>query len=439
MGSRGIGVVIWLVSLSAGSLAAPWVPLDDVRARLAWDALPGETRLHSVWPLSWGRVEDALAQAPTAARGLEQAYLGYELDRVRRQPATSESGFRLANGRAPLSDAAWQEQPENSAVARADALSGNWSLTLSLSHERASLLDDTRWSVRDTQLSWLDGNWMVGAGWVPRHWGASWTTPLGLSENGSDFPAAWVERYRSIPSAGIWRFLGPWHVILFVGQLEDGRAVSHTKVLGARFTFKPLPWFEAGLYRIAQWGGEGRPQTMSSLVDLALGRDNVGSDGIDRNNEPGNQVGGLDLTLSGPGQTRLTLQVQGEDEANGLPSHVVRLAELSKGLDTELGLLQAVLSWADTRTQGGPSGILYNITYNHSIYTSGLRYRARALGSVLDNDARSVALRLYLWQQDSTLWGVRLQRYRLNEDGTLRASAPGGIYRQSWLAGRPVL
>ncbi len=440
MGSRGIFTSFWLLCLSTLSAGSPWVPLDDVRARLAWQALPASHALQSVWPLSWGRVEDALsytAPEDETASGMAKAYLEHELRRVRQSRATSESGFRLGNGRALLPDALWQSQPGNSASARADTWSGNWSLTLSLSHEQADLLDATRWSPRDTQLSWLGGDWILGGGWVSRHWGASWATPLGLSENGSDFPAVWLERYRSGASDGFWQFLGPWHLIAFAGQLEEGRAVAHPKVLGARFTFKPLPWLEAGAYRMAQWGGDGRPQTLSSLVDLALGRDNVGSEGITRDNEPGNQVGGMDLTFTGPSQTRLTLQVQGEDEANGLPSHVIRLAELAKGLNLEVGRLEAVLGWSDTRTRSSSRGLLYNTTYNHSIYTSGLRYRARALGSVLDSDSRNVELRMYLWLQDSTLWGARISRFKLNEDGVVRASSPGGEYEQSqgWLAG----
>ena len=82
------------------------------------------------------------------------------------------------------------------------------------------------------------------------------------------------------------------------------------------------------------WGGEGRPESLSSFDDALLGtRDNDTSVG-DTDNDPANQLGGFDARLSLMPLVNIPAgvyaQYVGEDEVGGLPSkkHVSRWCRL---------------------------------------------------------------------------------------------------------------
>jgi hypothetical protein len=52
-------------------------------------------------------------------------------------------------------------------------------------------------------------------------------------------------------------------------------AVPHAKIIGGRFTFSPFQSLELGASRIMQWGGEGRPESLSNFWDGLTGKDNT--------------------------------------------------------------------------------------------------------------------------------------------------------------------
>ena len=56
-----------------------------------------------------------------------------------------------------------------------------------------------------------------------------------------------------------------------------------------------MPSLEIGISRSAQWCGSGRPCGFDTFTDLFLGIDNRGDAGTTLENEPGNQLAGLDV------------------------------------------------------------------------------------------------------------------------------------------------
>ena len=77
--------------------------------------------------------------------------------------------------------------------------------------------------------------------------------------------------------------------------------------------------------RTAQWGGDGRPQSLDNFIKLLSG----GSDNCDtlicRDDEPGNQLGAIDISWNLPViDTSLYFQTVGEDE-----SGILALAKLA--------------------------------------------------------------------------------------------------------------
>lgn len=278
--------------------------------------------------------------------------------------------------------------------------------------------DRFRW---DESYAAVDlGAWRFGAGRLSRWWGPGWQSSLILSNNARPAPGVFVDRIRSQKTdLPVFRWLGPWSVSAFASQLEEDRHVPEAKLLGARLVFRPHDSLEIGLSRTAQWGGQGRPETASSLWDLILGRDNVGDDGIGEANEPGNQLGGIDWRWSGEvadWSYAFYGQLIGEDEAGGLPSRHIGMV----GLEAPVavmgihGRIYAELSDTSLRFYDDP---LFNSAYNHSIYRSGYRYRGRSLGAASDNDSRLLALGGFheLGERDALQWKAVVGT--LNRDG----------------------
>jgi hypothetical protein len=62
---------------------------------------------------------------------------------------------------------------------------------------------------------------------------------------------------------------------------------------------------------------------LDTFIDLLLGNDNLGDEGIDRSNEPGDQLAGIDIRRASTlfdKPIAVCGQFIGEDEAVGFPS-----------------------------------------------------------------------------------------------------------------------
>jgi len=150
--------------------------------------------------------------------------------------------------------------------------------------------------------------------------------------------------------------------------------------------FRPLQSLEINLRRTAQWGGEGRPQTVKSFIELVSGiSDNCDTSSC-RSEEPGNQLGGIDLRWDLPWfDASLYMQRIGEDEAGGLPSKSASQFGLQFSLDNAWFQGIGFVEYDDTSTSS--SSQRYNVLYNHHIYNTGYRYQGRAIGATWDNDS----------------------------------------------------
>jgi hypothetical protein len=174
--------------------------------------------------------------------------------------------------------------------------------------------------------------------------------------------------------------------------------------------------------RTAQWGGQGRPEDLSTLKDILIGRDNLGSNGINRANEPGNQLAGFDFRWQSPLFTApyaIYAQAIGEDEAGGWPSRYTGLF----GVETWGAWGRQGASWrlhaevADTATGGFyDSHPLYNYAYHHHIYRSGYTYYGRIIGHSLGGDGRIATLGLLFETANGKTWDLLLRRIEPERD-----------------------
>ncbi len=270
-------------------------------------------------------------------------------------------------------------------------------------------------------IAMIVGNFSISANTLDRWWGPGWDGSLILSNNARPMPAISLERNFTDPFKSKWlRWLGPWDLAVHFGRFESERHVPDARFFGMRFNFRPIPSLEIGLSRTAQWCGEGRPCGLDIFIDLLLGKDNRGDEGIDQSNEPGNQLAGIDFRWSNRWFGRSNAiygQAIGEDEAGGFPSrYLVQLGVESSGMMGDRWSYRWYSEFAATSCDAVKKEI-FNCAYNHGIYQTGYRYRGRVLGHAADNDARILGIGLTLLDDQATQWQVLVRYGALNRGG----------------------
>lgn len=425
----GLVLTVLLVSIRAN--AGPWINAGDEALRhhiqVLADAGVIETPI-TTYPLMWGSIGESLQRASMAQLNEAQRW---SLSYVRHEYQRQTSGFTMdthvgLSSEVPLAQGFALDQREKSE----GRFAANWigqHLSANLAVTVASdEIDSKKYRLDGSYVAAVLGNWSFSVGAVDRWWGPGWQDSLILSNNARPIPGVTLQRNYADAFETPWlSWLGPWHIIMFGGQLESDRHIPDAKLVGMRITFKPFKNWEIGLNRTLQWGGEGRPQSLRSLWNAFIGKDNRGDDGITETNEPGNQLAGIDVRYGKSfedWQLGLYTQGIGEDAAGYEPSHRIWLAGgevawATRSLHNRL-YIEGALTEA---SEGG----LSNYAYEHGIYRSGYRHRGRSIGAGYDNDTLLITLAgdHHLAAGHQLYW--KLAKVDLNRDNSNR-DFPGG-------------
>jgi hypothetical protein len=409
--------------------ASPFIASGDLALRQDIQRLADYGIIHhtvTTWPLAWGPLLVDLKSA--SAADLPPA-IADALIRLRaqaeRETRVADLRFkaRLSVAEKPARIRSFQATPRgNVDVSAGLEWTGEW-LSVDLNGQYVdSDQDDEEFRVDDSYVGVIAGNWSFGASTLQRWWGPAWDGSLILSNNARPFPSITIDRMFTDAFETKWlSWLGPWDLNVSFGQLEEERAVPNAQVFGMRFNFRPIPSLEIGLSRSAQWCGDGRPCDLSTFVDLLLGRDNRGDEGIDPDNEPGNQLAGVDFRWVPPLGGRPVAvygQFIGEDEAGGFPSRWMgQFGTEWSGYWFGRWSSHAFLEFSGTSCQFHESSEIFNCAYNHGIYQTGYRYRRRSIGHGADNDARIVSAGLSVVDADESQWHLLLRYGKLNRGG----------------------
>jgi hypothetical protein len=241
-----------------------------------------------------------------------------------------------------------------------------------------------------------------------------------MSNNARPVPGITFQRVQSVAPETSWlKWLGPWSFMTYIGQLESERYVPDAKLWLARFTFKPFSSLEIGFSRAAQFGGEGRPEGLKTFLQMLFGQDNAGEGSITAENQPGNQLAGLDLRWSLPLQafpSAFYLQTIGEDLSGITPTARMRLLGLEHWGHIDTKDYRLFLEFSDTAAYRGTEPG-YNTAYNHAVYKSGYRYFDRSIGHSMDNDGRMLTLGGSIAQSPSVSWLASISQAVFNRDG----------------------
>ncbi len=423
-----VGGAVACLTSSALS-AAPWLEPGDSRARFAAQKLADRghmDRTVSTWPLMWSTVHNGLEASVGSDQrsvGSAAAYLRFEKDEQAQQ------GFRGEYSLYGSSEIPGIRGFDQNSLAKAGtAIDLQWQgeiWALGLKPAYAHKTDDDKELRLDgSYLAAAAGNWVFGAGAIDRWWGPGWQSSLILSNNARPMPALWVNRNNShAPEADWLKWLGPWQFTAFAGQYESDRAVPDAKLIGMRFTFRPVSGLDIGLSRAIMLGGEGRPENASTLWNALIGRDN----GQLEEDDPGNQLASIDARYGfGIGQQSMSIyaQMMGEDEAGAFPARKSWLL----GADWTTQLFKADQQWfleyTNTLADDFVGDPMPNITYDHSRYRSGYRYYGRSMAGSFDGDAEAVTLGAFNFFDDGTNLSAKITYARLNKDGVNRTVTP---------------
>ncbi|MBI5141440.1 MAG: capsule assembly Wzi family protein [Nitrospirae bacterium] len=424
------------MSFPSDSNAGFWADAGDVQLRHDIQRLADAGIISgpvATWPISWADIRRDLSAHKGAADGPLAIVATGILERAEREtaPQTIKTrGFASvsAGPRFLNSFAAAPREGVEAGVALEQVSAIPYRLRASWINGDDGKLADTQARIDGSyvELPFADG-WAVSAESLDRWWGPGWEGSLILSNNARPVPALVLQRYNSAPFETKWlSWIGPWRFLFFNGRLEHTRDYSDAMLAGMRFDFRPAQSLEIGFSRAMQWGGEGRPSDMETFGKMLMGRDNRGSDGITRANEPGNQLAGIDARWASPvGNLPYAVYAQaiGEDECDHLPCGYTGLGGVEFwGAMPSGGSWRAHMEYADTAVDFYKSP-KYNDAYENGIYTSGYRHYNRSLGHPMDNDGTMMSMGFLMAGTEGRAWSLLVRYAKLNRDG----GGPNGV------------
>lgn len=435
--------------------AAPWMDTQDAYLRANIIALANAGVIHSpvnTYPLMNKSISRELQSLdihqlpPHLAFALQQVQqVIAEQQRpsttsLKIKGATNEDGFQSFGER---HSAQGELSISNEIIKENFAFKSNVHLTANAYH-------DHKKHYEGSYLAGFVGNWLISIDQLPVWWGPGIDTNLALSNNAIAFPALRLTRHdnRAIDWPGL-RWLGPISFTTYLGKQEHSNERPNILTWGARMNIKPHPNLELGFTRTAQWGGDGRPDDLQAFKNLLMGNDNVklgDGEGVSREEEPGNQLGGLDLrwnTQVFNQSIGIYAEIIGEDEAGNLPSHTMHQVGVATSFGDMNGIYQAFIEYTDTFVNCSGSSAVGNCAYEHHLYKEGYRRYGRSMGSTYDSDAQVLTFGLrhsggiynggtYNGKPNKIKgvknnWYGKVKLMRLNKDNLDRSSFPHPI------------
>ena len=410
------------------AVAEPWAEPGDPALRHDLQLLSDAGLLTGTsvsWPIGWSQVARELAAVDPAKLPAEQLA---SVERLRKRLARElrvdvvglEASVSGAVDPTPLRTFEAIPRQEGEAALAADWMGDRFAVKLSATFV-TDPSDNQSWRPDGSYAAVVLGNWMLSAGYLDRWWGPGWQGSLILSNNARPVPALAIDRNESTPfDVPVLRWLGPWRLSTFMGQLEGDRDYSHAYLWGLRGEFRPHPTLQIGVSRTAQWCGEDRPCGLDTFWDLLIGNDN--DQNLDE--QPGNQLAGFDARWSWPGaRVPLALYAQaiGEDEAGLMPSKYLGLFGAETWGTLGAGAWRAHLEYADTACDFLNDPPEFGCAYTNAIYTTGYRYRGRVLGHSMDADGESLGLGAMYIGATGHRWELLARDIKVNRAG----AAPG--------------
>ena len=425
-------VLTLLAFWSFAAFAEVLAPPGDLRIRHDVDLLNDSGAINitsTAWPISWGEIHSALSDVDRSSLSASQQEAFRRLLRQAREEL--EPNMWTVDAFASVGDnvrfiRTFEDTPRDDIQVGATVSWVGERFTLKLQGTVVSdPFDDDEFRPDGTIVGVALGNWMITAGWEDRFWGPGRDGSLILGNGHRPAPGVTLQRNNSTPFKTKWlSWLGPWTLTTFMQRLDDERVVNNALLWGFRGSFRPVDGLEIGLSRTAQWCGDDRPCDLGTFWNLLIGNDNRGVN-IPVEDEPGNQLGGLDIRWSLPNNIPVTAYMQwiGEDGRGGGEGIGNWLRQLGLEFHGSIGGVshRTHFEVSDTLArQGGfgfAEGVQENYAYEHFIYRTGYRYKGRSIGHGMDGDGLSYSFGSTLVQSAGHVWNVSIRHMEINRTG----------------------
>jgi hypothetical protein len=414
------GLAALAVPSRASAQALPFLPPGDLRLRheLQMAADAGQVPLATTWPIP-------TLDLPPESREALRAYT---------QPGSARDAGWFANGGSrPMRLRSFADTPREhgeigvqAGWAAGDYAGGTFRVSYAFDPQ-----DDRHYRFDDSYVAWRAGNWWLSAGFQQRWWGPGHDGSLILSNNARPLPSLALTRASSKPFESKWlSWIGPWNLTTFMGKFEDGNSgYPHPLLWGMRVNFRPLRSLEIGLSRTAQWCRPGVCDA-SAFGDVLLARDNRGEN-VSAENEPGNQLAGLDLRWRLPAgiPAAVYAQMNGEsiDNRDWRPRRQTVLvgAEVWSAADGG-GSWRAFAEFAGTRcgewSTPAADRSPWGCAYESGLFSGGYRTRGRVIGHAADRDSQVFTLGGLYAPAAGPAFEMRVRRAKLNRGATAAPS-----------------
>lgn len=409
--ASALGLLMLVTSSASAGLL---MPDDALRDDLTWltsrHALPLDL---STWPLS----EEAVTASLDTLRNDHDADTRRAVARIDQRLRQLKATFstRLwTNSQKPGLAAGFDRSQTAAHGLEMGLLDSDefWELQLQGQVESHRYINgDGRFTLNGSRASVKIFDQWLSFGEIPQWWGPGHASSLIRSDAARPVTGFQLQRASAAPFETPWlSWLGPWNYQLSAGQLRQYHVPNEPKLFGARVTFMPASALQIGLSRTLMWGGDGRPQSLSSFGNAIIGRDNT--DNADE--DPGNQLGGVDFRLNLAAFTDLPValygQIIGEDESGFAPSHVMYMGGIEVMHTWDTRQVSWYLEGADTRTGFDKQGI----SYTHRNYRKGYYQQGYPLGASIGGDSTQYTLGVNVTLEDGQRLGARLVHEQVN-------------------------
>lgn len=262
----------------------------------------------------------------------------------------------------------------------------------------------------ESYLSFYFNNHVLTVGRISKWWSPSFNSSLILSNSARPSPGISFSNYKPVALNNKYlSLLGPISYEFFLNKLESERHVPNALLFGNRISIQPNHRLNISLFRSAQFGGNERTLNSKIFFDMLIGKDNYLSTDINKKNEPGNQLGGLDFNYLFLKNKKLSVygQIVGEDESGYLPSKTFYSIGVSFSWD-KVNTKKVNFEYIDTGSRQ------FNATYNHSIYKNGYRYYGMPIGSAFDADSKALIFNYHQSMQSNNYISFKATKASLN-------------------------
>ena len=382
------------MALSSSLTFAQGIVLNDqnLRTDLNWLNQQGVIQVStSTWPMSGDEIQRALSQAQVSNNNQQRVIDSVMAHLNTNNQLLKASLFAETDQKNIPQVFGDQQKAQYQAGIELNTGNQNWDARLRINAEKDPQIDnDQDVNVEGSYLAGkLWNQWLI-AGQIPTYWGPGHDGSLIRGDASRPVYGVTMQRAEQHAFASKWlSWIGPWQYQAFAGQLDDYDAVPDAKLIGLRVTAQPLSYLELGASRAIQWGGEGRPESLSSLWDAFVGNKDNGGTGEP---DPSNQIAGFDARLNLQPLLQVPMgmyaQYVGEDEAGGLPAKKMYLAGVDYSASYNNMPFQLYTEWTDTRSNGSADGI----SYNHHVYTDGFYQHGYPLAHAMGGDGQMISV-----------------------------------------------